>query len=184
MSRYDSRCAFCRDVAARDLVAAAIRAGERPAAILQRYGDSLPGSSSSLYRHVRGHLDSVPFVPRWIDGDATTTDLVSGLAQLRSSLLEQRQDALARSQHSAAAQIAARLESVTVSLLKEAHLTDTEQARLLQYADRIGHSFVRAAFRSPEVADAIAFEAHHLGYLDLAADADQLAADVRAQTTH
>lgn len=175
----DPRCSVCTNRAARDVIDAAIVSGSTPADAVRLYADSLQLSRSAIYRHVR-HARANALVPVWVDGETTTTDLVSGLADLRRSLIAQRSEAIERGQHSAAAQVAARIESVSVSLLREARISDDLQAQNLDYVQQIRRTLAHVVREDPAVGDAFAAKARALSFSNLADDATELVASAIA----
>ncbi|CAN5460653.1 hypothetical protein BH09ACT4_BH09ACT4_03960 [soil metagenome] len=164
----ESRCAICSDPGRRTAVNRALLAGDTPATILRDLGDTLSLSSSSVYRHCRQHQPA--YAPAWLDDQTTVTDVVLGLVQLRRSLLEQRADALAHGQHAAATQVAGRIESVSVSLLREAHVTEESQAIYANYCERIFRTVALTLRAHPELGDPLAEGARGEGYTEWADD--------------
>jgi hypothetical protein len=171
-----NRCTVCGTRATRDLVDAALLAGDRPADILRRYPDLV--SSSALYRHARAHKPVTALAVTWL-GDTSSGDLIADLAAQRRSHIVQRDAALERGDSNSAAREGHEATSIALALLKSAFPDDTAAAQLA-YADRITRATQRATRNRPEHADELAAAAAELEFADLAQDARDLAASARS----
>jgi hypothetical protein len=123
MAGRDSRCSVCQSVL-RDEIDRALLAGNRPAEVFRAVAEPAGIARASLYRHQR-HVPQHAIGTRWV-GDSALLDVLADLDALRRSLIDQRADALATGNHSAASTAAQRQESVTLNLLREHGVTSDE----------------------------------------------------------
>lgn len=146
-------CSICSDWARRDLVNAALTGGDSPAEILKRYGPSVVGSQSALYRHARHFSKSSLISNRWASNDTSTGEVIADLGALRRSLLDDYAAARAASGSSIAASRAAReATNVSATLLREVGFDDDETTRTLGHHAELQRILQRAALNRPGLA--------------------------------
>lgn len=176
-----AQCSICRDRGRRDLVDAALRAGDSPAELLRKYGSETVGSSSALYRHARSHLGQSPLTNRWASADSTTGEVIADLGELRRALLDDFASARSRSGPSIAAARAAR-EAANVSqiLIREFGSDDELLTKTARSRDELVRLIQRAAGAREGIASELAAIAATHGLTELAEDLQALEASAIA----
>lgn len=167
-------CTICSNRAARAVIDAALLSGERPSVIIRSYAENLGLSASAVYRHARSHRPQTTLATSWL-GDSTTGDVVADVAAQRRSHTAERERALLRGDSSTASREGHEALAASLALLKLGIDSD-DAAQGLATADHVIRAVQTATKRRPEFATELADAARELDYVDLADDADALAA--------
>lgn len=174
-------CTICSNRAARAVIDSELLSGVRPSEIIRNYAENLSLSASAVYRHARAHRPQTTLATSWL-GDSTTGDVVADVAAQRRSHTAERERALLRGDSSTASREGHEALAASLALLKLGIDSD-DAARGLATHDHIVRAMQTATKRRPEFATEFAAAARELDYVDLAEDAEALAASATEYNT-
>jgi hypothetical protein len=168
-----SNCSICSSPPARALIDGALLGGSKPIDAWRHHGEALGLSLSATYRHARAHRPATGLAQVWL-GDTTSGDLVADLAAQRRSHTAQRDAAIARGDHTAAAREGHEAAQLGLALIKFG-FDDDDAVEQLAYAGRILKALQRASRGRPDFALELAAAAREFKDEALAVDAEELA---------